>query len=413
MRSGFACLVAALLACVGGTPALADALVLHSGGEIRGRWVNRQEQPLQAYVIETDAGGRLTVSAGQVREAIVEDGAPAQYAAVAASFPDTVAGQWALAEWCRQRGLKSQREKHLRRILDLDPDHVGARHGLGYSQFRGRWTTREEVYRRRGFALDDGRWQLPQEIELRKAAREVERQENEWLARLRTCRAQLLSEKALPAYRELSAIRDPRAVRPLATLLRTERTLPLKLLYIEVLAQIASPEAIQTLFEVTLSDPDGESFHACLEKIVKLKPPHIAGQYAKFLKDANNVRVNRAAYALGQLEDQTVLSPLIDALTTTHLVRTPSRSPDTYSLTFMKPAGAAGLPGFSPPGTTFGAGDQSRVIPCTVANQEVLDALVRLSGGANFGFDKKAWASWLAAENRRSIPEINARRDGS
>ena len=49
-----------------------------------------------------------------------------------------------------------------------------------------------------------------------------------------------------------------------------------------------------------------------------------------YLKDENNVRLNRAAYALGRLGDKTVRSRLIDVLVTTHYIVLPSKS-DAYT----------------------------------------------------------------------------------
>jgi hypothetical protein len=161
-----------------------------------------------------------------------------------------------------------------------------------------------------------------------------------------------------------------------------------------------------------LRDPDEEVFHACLDKIVELEPPHMAEQYVKVLKDQNNARLNRAAHALGRLEDDSVVSPLIDALITTHYVVIPKRS-DAYTTTFMKPAasGISGPAGSPLGGTSFSAGDQTKVIPRTVRNEEVLQALINLSGGVNFGFDVRAWKSWLANENQRAAPQADTRRD--
>jgi hypothetical protein len=132
-----------------------------------------------------------------------------------------------------------------------------------------------------------------------------------------------------------------------------------------------------------------------------------------FLKDPNNVRLNRAAYALGRLGDRSVLSPLIDALMTTHYIVLPAKS-DAYTATFS-PTGA-GSPNSTPVsplgGTGLSAGEDRKTIPRTVSNQDVLEALIRLGGGVNFGFDKRAWRNWLANENRYSAPPTLGRRDG-
>jgi hypothetical protein len=411
----FVCLAAAGVG--NGGVVRGDVFVLHNGGRLRGTWVNRQQSPPARYEITTEEGVTLTLDGSQVERVVLLDAAVAEYERIAATYPDTVDGQWRLAQWCRAQGLKQQREFHLRRILLLDSDHPGARHGLGYSQVRGQWVTQEEIQRRRGYELHDGRWRLAQEIELLEADQAVEQTEKKWLAQLRRWREMLATEEGRKACENMAAVRDPHAVKALALLLEEEPYRQVKMLYVDALAGIGNRTAVATLIEATLTDPDEEIFHACLDKIVKLQPPHVSKRFVDVLKDDNNVRVNRAAHALGRLEDKSVISPLIDALVTTHYLVIPRQS-DAYTTTFVTPAaatqpGAVAGSGPSSPlgGTSFSAGDETKVIPVTVNNQQVLEALIRLSGGVNFGFDRRAWRYWLATETSSRIPDVQSRRD--
>jgi hypothetical protein len=385
----------------------ADIFLLHNGGRVYGTWTNVRRQSADPYCIQAAEGVQLVLDASQVREAIVQEAAQTEYDRLAATCPHTVDGQWRLAEWCREQGLRKHRTACLRRILHLDPDHAAARHALGYSQVRGQWVTRQEIQQQRGYQLHDGRWRLPQDIALIEQSEEAERAGKQWLVQLRRWRELLATEDARQGYRSIEAVRDPHAAGPLAVLLAEEPFRHVKLLYIDVLAAIGSPTAMDALFHATLHDADIEIFHASLDQLVLLQPPHLARRYVEILKDDINVRVNRAAYALGRLDDKSVLSPLIDALTTTHYTRIPKQN-DNYTLTFMNPAGVGVGPSASPSplgGTSFSAGDQPQVIASQINNQEVLQSLIRLSGGVNFGFDQRAWRFWLANENQRSASE--------
>jgi hypothetical protein len=51
-------------------------------------------------------------------------------------------------------------------------------------------------------------------------------------------------------------------------------------------------------------------------------------------------------------------------------------------------------------GTAFTAGRTPKSAPVQIANQEVLAALVKLSGGQSFGFDERAWMNWWASASR-------------
>ena len=391
----------------------ADEILLRNGGLIHGTWLNRKQGVPQQYEIAIAGGGKLTLDAAQVRQAIVQDAKEKSYGQILSQYPDTVEGHWQLAEWCRENGLKDRRQQHLRRVVELEPDHVDARHGLGYSQLRGQWVTREEIQKRRGYVLHDGRWRLSQEVALLDQQQATERSKKNWLVQLRRWREVLGTENARTAHGDISAVRDPRAAGALAVLLKEERHRQVKMLYIDVLAEIGGPRVVETLLDASLQDGDEEIFHASLDKIVRLDPPHVAAKYVEVLKDENNVRVNRAAYALGRLQDKSVLSPLIDALVTTHYTVIAKRS-DNYTTGFTSPALSgpqAGSPSSPLGGTSFSAGNDTKVIPRSVNNQRVLDALIGLSGGANFGFDKRAWQYWLANENRKAAPQLDWRRE--
>jgi hypothetical protein len=92
-----------------------------------------------------------------------------------------------LAEWAGEQGLSRGRAECLRRTIDLDPDHAGAREALGFVLQDGRWLTKAEHYKEMGFVLHKGQWVSPEALReaqaakdaARKKAREAERAEAE------------------------------------------------------------------------------------------------------------------------------------------------------------------------------------------------------------------------------------------
>ncbi len=410
----YLCTMICLAASVCARCAQADTFVLEQGGRIQGRWTNPKKAAGDDYVVATQAGIRLSLRPDNVQRVLVTDGRMEEYRKLTARCQDDVESHWTVAEWCRQMGLHREREEHLQRILEFEPDHAGSRYGLGYSQVRGEWVRQRTLQQRRGYERYDGRWRTTQEIQLLAAKKDQVSAARSWLAQLRRWRQMLATEEAPQAYRKIAAVRDPLAVSGFAELLAEERFRQIKLLYIDALLQIGGDQVVTVLFTTSLSDPDEEVFHACLDALVRLEPPHIGARYAEMLKDENNVRLNRAAHALGRFKDRSVFSPLIDALVTTHTIVLPKRR-EGYHASFLNPtAGGAGGPNpMSSPlgGTGFSAGDDTRTIPWTVTNQQVLEALIRLSDGANFGFDQRAWRFWLASEMRRVSPDVRGRRD--
>lgn len=394
-----------------------DVFVLKSGGQIRGRWLNRDERPLVAYEIETSHGGRMRFAKDQIEQAIFERPVVLQYEKIAPGFGDTIEEQWKLAEWCRENSLIKQRRVHLERILELDPDHPKARRGLGYSQRDGRWMTQKQWRAEKGYRYFQGRLRDEHDIKILERRQEQEEAERQWLTRLKRMRQELASENSLVAREEILAIRDPHALRGLVGLLHADPSRAAGFIYLDAIKNIGTHGAAVVLVETSLNHGDVEIFYESIEKILELDPPGVVKPYIDSLEDENNVRVNRAAFVLGRLEDRRAIEPLIDALITTHkIVQVNPQGGDAISTTFSRP-GTGALAGVAAPGACrdrgavtglSAGGSKTSVIPVRVQNQQVLNALVKLSQGASFGFDQQAWHNWNKQEQSR-LPEVTVR----
>jgi hypothetical protein len=385
-RPSVLAVLVAFLVVLAAPLARGDIFILEAGGLIEGEWLNRDEQPLSRYEIRR-GDVRMTLPLGQVREAIRQSPVELEYARRAPTVSDTVEAQWELAEWCRKSALPKQREVHLRRIVELDPNHQQARYALGYRFVRGEWTTVADARRRDGYELYRGKWRTPQEIEILESGSRNELAEKEWLRKLRLWRRELDDrDKAKLAHDSILAIKDPIAVQPLGEFFSRERVRSVKALYVDALTGIKSREALQVIVERSLEDPDEEVFHLCLSKLVQLDAPHIADPFVAALKDNNNARVNRAAIALGRLNDKSAISPLIDALITTHR-RVINNGPGADATTTT----------FTNSGALLKKGEGAELQIAHVQNQAVLDALSKLTG-VDFGFDQRAWRYWHAQE---------------
>jgi hypothetical protein len=64
--------------------------------------------------------------------------------------------------------------------------------------------------------------------------------------------------------------------------------------------------------------------------------------------------------------------------------------------------------GFGNGGLNMGGGGPE-IVKKTLTNQDVLDALVSLTGGTNFNYDAAAWRYWYARQKK--TPTLDARRD--
>jgi len=356
----------------------------------------------------------LRLQRARVQDVIDERDEEVAYRRLAPRVADNVEQQWKLAQWCRERYLTDEREVHLRRILQLDPDHLPARRALGYSQVEGEWLTRDQWRRRQGYEYYRGRWRLPQEIEFLKQHHQRDRAEKQWLARIRNWREKLLTDEGAEARDALLGIEDPHAVAALAEFLHQDRLRAAKLIYITTLTKIGDAASVQALLTASLHDPDEEIRVACLDAIEQLDPPGAVTQYVNALGDANNHVVNRAAYALARLGDESVVAPLIDALVTSHtftLKSRPHAGPDTITTSFVNDqrAAAANAPPLMPStGTNFAMGQGEKSVTRRIPNEEVLTALLRLSNAPNYGYNRQAWLRWL--ESQQQAAALDGRR---
>ncbi len=379
----------------------ADRFELFSGGSVEGRLLNPDESPREQYLIETPQGIQLALAADQVRQHKPLQPEQAAYRQRSVQTADTPEGHWELAEWCQEQGLLSEKRSHLRRLVELDPDHAEARRVLGYQRVGERWMTRDELMAARGYVLYEGDWRTPQDVEVRRRESARRQQEIDHKSNLKRWRAALTSrnaDRAREAAQQILDLSHPLAAPALIEALDKEENYQVRLLLLKALGGIRGSAAVGGLVERAVLDADAEMREVAIEMLAPYRDdPYVAGQLVKALKSNANDEVNRAAYALGKLANQETVLPLIEALVTRHKVRSQG-PPGEVNAGFSKTQGG----GFS-----FGKGGPREVV-VPVKNPDVLSALSAITG-QSFAFDQRAWKAWYTA-NRR-IEKINLRRD--
>lgn len=410
------------LLAAGVAPGHADFVVLKTGGEIRGELLRStgQDEKASPVSIRTLSGILVTVSREDVqavarRRMIVE-----QYESYRRTTPDDVESQWGLAEWCRENSLKEQREVHLRRVVELNPEHVAAHRGLGHTQHEGRWASREEIMTSRGYVKHKGKFLLPQELELLKQEERETEAEKAWYKKIKMWHGWMTSdrgERQSEGLSKLKAIDDPRAVPALYHDFSGEPNEMHRLLYVGILTHIQDEKAVGPLVFQSLKDDSGSVRDASIQGISRKDWPKAVPMYAKALKNDLNVIVNRAGAALGEIGDDLVVPRLIDALVTRHRyrMRVPDQQPFGVTPTGqMVPNGTVPIPpdigvmlltGQLPQGVQINQvqppGQELRTKEAVVTKEEpnpsVLAALTRLTG-QDFGYQKNIWKAWFNSQ---------------
>ena len=303
-----------------------------------------------------------------------------------------------MAEWCREQHLVEARKVHLKRVIELDPDNMAARGALGYSRFDGEWKTQDEVMSERGYVEYKGRWRLPQEVEILEQQRKSELAEKTWIANLKRWRQWLASDRKDEAVKCIREIRDPFAVGAIKRQLDSDSDQQVRVLWVEALANIASPASLQLLAILSLEDANSEVRMSSLDHLDDSPRPDVVAFYIQKLRDKDNAIVNHAAVALARMKDRTAIAPLIDALVTTHKFKISNgSSPGQYSTSFGPGGSGLGVGGGGP-----------KIVTQSLQNPAVLEALVLLTPNINFSYDVAAWKRWLATQKRSKM--IDARR---
>ncbi len=378
---------------------LADRFLLVNGGQIEGRLLNPDESSRENYIVETREGARVVLTVDQVEA--VEKLSPAEqkYLEILPRMPNTVEGLWKMAEWCREAGLTAEREIHLEQLLQLDPNHKGARLALGYTNVDGKWVRPEDRMRRLGYVRSGGAWRLPQEIEIEARRSRIEDAHNQWRREVKNLRSQIGKRRGPEAVAQLQAIRDPLAAPALVDLLNNETLPEMAVLYIEVLGKLNHPAATGALIKHALENGDERIRDLCLDHLVRRGEHDAVNVFIRALSHKENYMVNRAAVALARMGDERAIVPLIDALTTKHkYLVSQGGAPGGIGASFSPNGGGGGL----------SMGGKPKIVEQEVQNSAVLQALTVLTK-AHHGYNKDAWKAWYAAQ---STPHsVNLRRE--
>ncbi len=383
----------------------ADVFELKEGGRISGVLIEQdkaEQNKNDQYVIRTDGGALVTLDHSQVRKRVTQDDNSLEYEQRSRALPDTVEAHHELAQWCKRQGLGEMADHHLQRILQLDPNDPQARQSLGFQKHHGRWFTREQIMEQRGMHHFEGAYRTSQDIALREQQKHREQAETDWFRKIRGWRRWLDDQRSTEAAQNIAAIRDPYAANALIKLLDREDDPKVRSLYIETLGELRHPAAVQKLVSLSIYEFDHEVRQQCLDYLLRLYQPISLLPYLNALRDKDNAVVNQAAEALERIGNPAALSPLIDALATTHKYDNPESAPEEINATFTQGPNSSGG------GFTFGGGGK-KVISVDQRNIGARRALVELSGGQDFEFNENAWRRWFV--NQQELTDVDARRD--
>lgn len=410
-------------------PLRGDVVVLKSGGEIRGEIVADPKASAKSdlVTIRTLTGATVSIAKDDVESITRRRLAVEEYETRRRIVPDTIQGQWELAEWCRQKSLLKEREVHLQRVIELDPDHEAAHRALGHVRHEGHWSTRDEIMTARGYVKYKGKYVLPQELELLQQEERESESEKAWYRRVKMWLGWLEGDKPerqAEALTQFRSIRDADAVPAMYRSFSGHAVEDFRTLYLDVLAKIEGEKPIGPLVYQAMKDDSQVIRNQALWTLRKRDHAKAVPAFIKFLKNDANLIVNRAGTALGEMGDDKAIPYLIEALVTSHRYRVevPDQNPigfrgdgamvQTTNVPLPPNIAAMLATGQLPYGVQINQvpapGPELRKKTILVRKDEqnpsVLTSLQQLTG-QNFGYDESAWRSWYRAQQNGTLPK--------
>jgi hypothetical protein len=368
--------------------------------------------------ITTLSGARVVLAKEEISLVALRRLVLEEYEVRARHAAPTVESLWALAEWCRDNHLKAERDRHLRELVAVEPDHQLARTALGDVWRDGGWVNLDEYMSARGYVKHRGKYITQQEYDLAAKSADERSREQAWFPKIKLWTGWLSSSKpgrAGQALSELRSIQDADAAPAIARLMSTHEAREVRELAVQILASSAGEKPAEVLAKVALADGDGAVRQAAINGLPDEQFELARKVFGDHLRHPHRTAILRAAVGLKRVGDASSVEPLIAALVTTHRdqVVMPGSSTPSYSFATngqyqispgsLPPAVELGLlTGNFIPGTTFvipPEPQQKQVVTILkdYQNPEVLDALRALTA-QDFGYDERLWTLWWQSQ---------------
>lgn len=386
-------------------------IVFRSGGSMVGEIVSETKESGRSYVvIRTKSGSVIKLDKAKIIHRIQQpDAEDKSYQEQLAKLDDSSQAHWQMYEWCKKTDKSKFRDRmrfHLKEIVRLDPDDAAAWNRLGdfgepYVKVGNKWVPEEQHYMTRGYVRDKGRWVpkvLLAEKQRQGAAEELLGDRKK---AFKNFKKNVLTKKEPAVVRkELERIADPLTLPTLEKELTGNISPRTRILYLEAIGRIKSRHAQRVLVKFAVEDPVYEVREVAMLQLESdtFSKASTIGAFSEYLTPPlpRNSLVNQAASLIGRLDDEAGIVPLVNALRTTHRVKT-NTDPGRVNA------------GFGSGGTSFNTGGNGpKFVDQMRDNEGVRQALYDITG-RDLGFDAAVWRRWYISEH--TVVDYNVRED--
>lgn len=383
--------------------ASADTVELRGGGQLTGQVVRKPDW----VIVKVDDNLQVAIQPSRVTRVVTSDKLQEYRRRVIAAGNDAEL-HYQLGIWCLKDNnvpgdSQHYRRHHMRRAIELDPEHSRARASLGYTKVEGKWVRSSDLMRDRGMILRGSGWELPESVAIEEFQDATNVQSKKWIREVNRLTKSVLigSAKSKESLEALQAINDPIAAEAIARQLSESRenrsqSRTLRLLWVKLLGQFQNSTSVRALVLAGIEETDETVREAALDQLLEYGASSAVATYLPMLKSNDNKLVNRAARALTWFPDPELALTYVDALVTKHTKQI---------------AGGPGMQaGFNNQGGGgLAMGGKAKVISTPKTNPAVLTLVKMIEPEVDYGYDEQAWQLHFAS--KRNAYSGDLRRD--
>ncbi len=378
---------------------------LRHGGTLRGQFRPVEGDRFRGQEIYLDDGLRLVLPDVEFRRFRGPEERMVEYRNRLATLEDTADAHMEMSRWCNSVGLRDQKDRHLRRVIELAPNEATARQELGYMPFENGWVKIESLRRKRGMLRDGGRWRFAEEVLNQGDGQDFELQRKEWIKKLNGIKVRIRrgGVSGNEAQAELMAINDRAADQAIVKEFRDTRTYntTMRRQWLRIMARLNTGLTTTTIIQSSMNDVSATIQEDCLDLVRGEYKYRAMAYYLNHLGSNDNAVVGLAGRALAEINDPEIALSLVDALVTEHtsIVQPGNDTNVGMSRDNSGPGGG---------GMQFGG--KAQKITRSLENPEVLTALLELvPDDVNYMYDEERWRNYFAM--KMAPPPGDLRRD--
>ena len=421
--------------------ARADRITLRGGGQVKGKLIPDKDHPGQVLFFGEAGKTPMVFKKDQIVQVSPEKSALDDYVVLREKVRPTVESEYELGAWCEEHKLGDLAQVHYELALKRDSTFEAAHKKLGHVQMDGRWLNADEVKEAQGLVKYKGRWITVEDKERKEAQAATAAEGASWARRIKLLREAYLAgpqDRSREAERRLLAIDEPIAVGAVLRVLGEDPIPALRTLAARMLGAIPGPDAASGLVGRMIEEENENVLQATMNELTRRDESEVLPLLVKALRSTRHEVVNRSAWGLANLNAVKIVPKLVPALITIEYevvmvggssggagvsfnAVAPSPGVGNYAggpVPVLTPPvvgpgvvayGASSLPYGAASGANLsvggggGRGPVPRLVPVEYRNDEVLAALVKMTG-RDFGFDIPTWKQWVATSFKVDAP---------